>query len=81
MLLPDPVRRFIELVQYVSDIAIARTRKDIVSELEEVEGFIEVPEKKQEIAKRFAQALIENADMEVIVARCEGLMRPGVRKK
>lgn len=76
-LLPDSVKSFLELVQHVSDSATAKTKKNIKTKLEKVNGFIEIPEKKKEIGDQFAQALVKNADMKVIAARCEEIMQSG----
>ena len=77
-MLPDSARRFFEYIQNMSDAAVTKTKEDIKSKLENVTGFIEVQEKKKEIAEQFAQTLMENEDMRLIFSKCEELMRPGV---
>lgn len=77
-ILPDPVRRFFERVQTVSDGATAKIKKDIESKLEKVEGFLEIQDKKKEINAQLTEALAENKDMMVIISKCEELMQSSV---
>lgn len=77
-ILPDPVKRLLEHVQTVSDGATAKTKKDIESKLEKVEGFLEVQDKKKEINAQLTEALAENKDMKVIISKCEELMQSSV---
>jgi len=65
-------------LQTLTDAATSKTKNDIKPELEKVEGFLEVQYKKKEIATQLTEALAEDEDMRVIVAKCEELMRPGV---
>ncbi|MGH9986601.1 MAG: hypothetical protein ACRD8W_21875 [Nitrososphaeraceae archaeon] len=74
----EPVKMFLERLQTLTDAATSKTKNDIKPELEKVEGFLEVQYKKKEIATQLTEALAEDEDMRVIVAKCEELMRPGV---
>ena len=53
-------------------------KKVIESQLGRVKGFIEVPEKKKEIADLLAETLIGNKDMKIVIAKCEELIQSGV---
>jgi hypothetical protein len=77
-MLPDPVKDLLERIQNVSEVAIMTTKKDIKSQLEKVDGFLDVQMKKREIARHLTDAIAENEDMKVIATKCEELMRPGV---
>jgi hypothetical protein len=78
LILPSSVRKFFEYIQNVSDMATAKTKVDIKSKLEKVNGFIKVQEKKNEISKQFTEALLKNKNMGVVSSKCDELMRPGV---
>ncbi|MGH9977848.1 MAG: hypothetical protein ACRD8Z_18735, partial [Nitrososphaeraceae archaeon] len=77
-ILPDSVKKFLERIQAISDAASAKTKNDIKSKLARVEGFLEVPSKKKEIAIQLTEVLAKNEDMKVVVAKCEELMKPGI---
>jgi hypothetical protein len=77
-ILPDPIRRLLEQIQIISDAAAAETKNKIRSELTRVEGFLEVPNRKNEIKTQLAQSLLENENMKTITKRCEELMRSTV---
>jgi hypothetical protein len=77
-ILPDPVKNLFEYVQIVSDRATKEVKKDIESNLEKVEGFIQVQNKKKEIRVQLAKALAENKDMKVISLKCEELMNSDI---
>lgn len=73
-LLPDPVKRFLILIQNVTDTVTNEIKETIRTELSEVEGFLEVSEKEKEIADRLAKIISENENMKVIASECEGLL-------
>jgi hypothetical protein len=73
-IIPDAVRRLLAHVQDVANVATEDEGITIKSQLQEVEGFIEVPEKKKEILHQLAKVLREDKDMKVIIANCEELM-------
>ena len=76
--LPDAIRRLLERIQAISNAAAAKKKNDIKSQLEKVEGFLEVEPKKIEIVKQLTEALAEYEDMKVIAMKCKELMRSGV---
>lgn len=78
LMLPSSVRKLFEYVQNVSDVATAKTKVDIKTKLEKVNGFIKVEDKKEEILEQFTEALVEDNDMGVVSSICDELMRPGV---
>lgn len=77
-MLPDPLKRFFEHVQTISDAATEEIKNYIESDLEKVEGFLEVQQKKKEIATQLTETLVENEDMKEIIGKCQELMQPGV---
>lgn len=76
--LPDPIRRFLERTQAISNAAAAKKKREIKSQLEKVEGFLEVEPKKKEIVKQLTEALAEDEDIKVLSSACEELMRSGI---
>ncbi len=67
-----------ERIQAISDAATAKTKNDIRSKLARVDGFLEVPSKKKEIAIQLTEVLAKDEDMKVVAAKCEELMKSGV---
>lgn len=63
-------------IQTISDTATAKITNELKSQLKEVEGFLEVQRKKEEIAAQLTEAIAKNKDMKMIIARCKELMRP-----
>jgi hypothetical protein len=70
-LLPEPIRKFLAVIQNVTDTATSEVKETITNELSEVKGFLEVPEKEKEIAERLTEAISENEKMKAIVSECE----------
>jgi hypothetical protein len=76
-LLPEPIKRFLTLFQNVTDTATSEVKKTIRMELSGVEGFLEIPKKKQEIAGRLTDVISENVKIKVIVEECEASLTLG----
>lgn len=75
-ILPDPIKSLFKHIQTISDTATAKITNELKSQLKEVEGFLEVQRKKEEIAAQLTEAIAKNKDMKMIIARCKELMRP-----
>ena len=72
-ILPKPVRTLLTRIQDVADAATLEEEETIKTELEDIDGFIDVEVKKEEIEQRLAKALVEDKDMKVIIGECEEL--------
>jgi hypothetical protein len=59
-------------------VATENTEKEIETELEQVKGFLDVAEKKKEVANRLNKALTGNKHMQVVITKFEELTQPGV---
>jgi hypothetical protein len=81
LMLPVSVRKFFEYVQNVSDAATTKTKWDTEHQLEKVNGFINIQEKKKGILEQFTESLVEDKDMGVVSSKCDELMRPGALPK
>ena len=71
------IKKVLIHIEDVAHIAIKPTKKEILDEMEEIEGFIEVPEKKEN-ADRLSKELTEDSDMKIIISKFEELLQPGV---
>ncbi|MGC1133753.1 MAG: hypothetical protein WA941_13085 [Nitrososphaeraceae archaeon] len=76
-LLPEPVKKFLTVVQNVTDEATSEVKETIETELSSVEGFIEVPDKEKEIADHLTEAISENEKMKEISSECESSLTIG----
>ena len=70
-LLPASVKKFLTVIQNVTDKATCEAKQTIETELSKVEGFLEVPEKEREIADKLTEAISENEEMKLISSDCE----------
>jgi hypothetical protein len=76
--LPVTIRNVLTRIKQVADAATVDTETKIENELQQVKGFLDVKEKKKEVANRLNKALTENKHMKVIITKFEELMQPGV---
>ena len=76
--LPETIRNVLTRIKQIADAATEDTETEIKTELEQVKGFLDVQEKKKEVANRLNKALTENKHMKVIITKFEELMQPGV---
>ena len=76
--LPDAIKKVLIHIEAIVHVAIKPTKKEIIAEMEEVEGFLEVPEKKKQNADRLSKVLAGDNDMKIIISKFEELLQPGV---
>jgi hypothetical protein len=76
-LLPESIKKFLTVIQNITDKATSEVKETIETELSDIEGFIEVPEKEKEIADRLTEAISEDEKMKVISSECEDSLTVG----
>jgi len=72
-ILPKPVRNLFTHIQDIADTATQKEEESIKSELKDIEGFIDVGVKREEIEQHLAKALADDDDMKIIIKKCEEL--------
>jgi hypothetical protein len=79
--LPEAIKKVLIHIEAIAHIAIKPTKEEIISEMDEINGFLEVPEKKKNNSDRLSKVLAEDRDMKVIISKFQELLAPGVLPK
>ena len=73
-ILPDSMKRVIRHIFNLADAAAESEEKQIESEQESTEGFIDILDKKKENVKRLADVLTKDYDIQVMNSKIEGVL-------
>jgi hypothetical protein len=77
-ILPPVVNKFLTCVQSIVNAATEHEEDTIIKEMEKIQGFLEVKEKKKDNTKRLARILAADKNMKVVIVKVTELMQPGV---